>query len=88
MGEVRRAAAKRWASNSTDLLCRNLTGGLIMFEDSVACQNDECQEYFKYRCEWESMGEGSEHEATCPYCGTKVLFEIEYCPHISNERAA
>ena len=59
-----------------------------MFEDSVMCPNDECQEYFKYSCEWEATGDGSEHEAKCPHCGTLVHFEIEYSPHISNERAA
>lgn len=57
-----------------------------MFEDYVICPNNSCSEFFEFKCEWENAGDGSEHEATCPHCGTNVVFEIAYAPHISNER--
>lgn len=57
-----------------------------MFEASVQCPNDECSEYFEYKCEWESAKAGSEHEVNCPVCGTQIVFDIEYFPRITNER--
>ena len=57
-----------------------------MFADSVYCPNEDCNELFDYSCEDESAGDGSEHEATCPRCGTRVAFEINYHPCIGNER--
>ena len=57
-----------------------------MFEASVQCPNDECSEYFEYKCEHEDSGDGSEHETICPGCGALIEFEIAYFPSITNER--
>ena len=54
-----------------------------MFEGAVVCP--KCKRSFGYQCEWESAGDGSEHEAQCPHCGADVLFVIAYSPHITNE---
>lgn len=57
-----------------------------MFTNRVLCPNEECSEYFEYKCDWESAKAGSEHEVDCPICGTHIVFNIEYSPRITNER--
>jgi hypothetical protein len=52
----------------------------------VWCPNDDCAGMFQYKVETEDMGEGTEHNMACPYCGVKVYFEISYDPIVGNER--
>ena len=59
-----------------------------MFSDKIICPNDKCCVIFDYECEWENAGDQSEHEAACPECGVKIIFEVNYHPSIENEREA
>lgn len=58
-----------------------------MFEDVIFCQNDECEESFRWGADDPlDLADGQENKAQCPHCGKVTVFNIEYSPSVANER--
>jgi len=47
-------------------------------EIEIECQNYRCNESFTEFIEGEGCGQGTEHIVSCPNCGSKTKFTIEY----------
>lgn len=57
-----------------------------MIRVDVWCQNEDCEDLFRYSCEHEEGVDQSEHSAKCPLCLETTVFNITYEPVAFNER--